>query len=74
MYNSLEILQVYKLLDPKSRLDLIPKHFIEKYTTLQTYVFKKAAIVYCEHRSFHLMAINSGARIRIAPEVIFPFP
>jgi len=31
----------------------------------------KAGLVDCEHRSFHLMAINNGARIRIAPEVIF---
>ena len=35
------------------------------------YLQGKAAIVDCEHRSFHLMAINNGARIRIAPEIIF---
>ncbi len=33
--------------------------------------FVKAAIVDCEHRSFHLMAVNKGARIIIAPEIIF---
>jgi hypothetical protein len=32
----------------------------------------KAGMVDCEHRSFHLMAINqNGARLRIAPEIIF---
>jgi hypothetical protein len=36
----------------------------------------KAGLVDCEHRNFHLMAVNNGARIRIAririaPEIIF---
>jgi glycosyltransferase involved in cell wall biosynthesis len=59
--------------DPKPRLDLIPKHLIEKNVQLCGPMFLKgkAALVDCEHRSFHLMAINNGARIRIAPEVIF---
>jgi len=59
--------------DPKPRLDLIPKHLIEKNIQLcgPMYLKDKAAIVDCEHRSFHLMAVNNGARIRIAPEVIF---
>lgn len=60
--------------DPKPRLDLIPKHLIEKNIQLcgEMYLKGKAAIVDCEHRSFHLMAVNDGARIRIAPEVVFP--
>jgi len=59
--------------DPKPRLDLIPKHLIQKNIKLcgEIYLKKKAALVDCEHRSFHLMAVNNGARIRIAPEVIF---
>jgi hypothetical protein len=59
--------------DPKPRLDLIPKHLIEKNKQLCGPIFLKgkAGLVDCEHRSFHLMAINNGARIRIAPEVIF---
>lgn len=60
--------------DPKPRLDLIPTHLIEKNIQLcgPIYLKNKASIVDCEHRSFHLMAINNGARIRIAPEIIFP--
>ena len=59
--------------DPRPRLDLIPKHLIEKNIELCGPIFLKgkAAIVDCEHRSFHFMAINNGARIRIAPEIIF---
>ena len=59
--------------DPKPRLDLIPKQLIEKNIQLSgpMYLKGKGAIVDCEHRSFHLMAVNNGARIRIAPEVIF---
>lgn len=59
--------------DPKPRLDLIPKHLIQNNIRLcgPMYLKGKSAIVDCEHRSFHLMAVNNGARIRIAPEVIF---
>lgn len=60
--------------DPKPRLDLIPTHLIQKNIQMCGPIFLKgkAGIVDCEHRSFHLMAINDGARIRIAPEIIFP--
>lgn len=60
--------------DPKPRLDLLPKHLRDNLGKLcgELYMKNKATIVDCEHRSFHLMAINGGARIRIAPEVIFP--
>jgi glycosyltransferase involved in cell wall biosynthesis len=59
--------------DPTPRLDLFPKHLIENNIRLcgPMYLKDKGAIVDCEHRSFHLMAVNNGARIRIAPEVIF---
>lgn len=59
--------------DPTPRLDLIPKHLIEKNIKLCGPIFLKgkASIVDCEHRSFHLMAVKNGARIRIAPEIIF---
>jgi len=59
--------------DPKPRFDLIPNHLIEKNKQLCGFLYlkDKGAIVDCEHRSFHLMAVNNGARIRIAPEVIF---
>jgi glycosyltransferase involved in cell wall biosynthesis len=60
--------------DPTPRLDLFPRHLIENNIRLcgPMYLKGKAGIMDCEHRSFHLMAINDGARIRIAPEVIFP--
>lgn len=59
--------------DPRPRLDLLPMHLIQKNIQLCGPIFLKgkAGKVDCEHRSFHLMAINNGARIRIAPEVIF---
>lgn len=59
--------------DPIPRLDLIPSHLIKMNIQICGPMFLKgkAANVDCEHRSFHLMAINNGARIRIAPEVIF---
>jgi len=59
--------------DPKPRLDLLPKHLIDNNIRLcgPMYLKGKASVVDCEHRSFHLMAVNNGARIRIAPEVIF---
>jgi len=65
---------IHYFYDPKPRLDLIPKHLIKKNIELcgPMYLKDKAAIVDCEHRSFHLMAVNDGARIRISPEVIFP--
>ena len=61
--------------DPKPRLDLLPKHLLEANEKLcgTAYLEGKAGLVDCEHRSFHLMAINSdnSVRIRIAPEIIF---
>jgi hypothetical protein len=60
--------------DPTPRPDLLPKHLLD--TTQKVagtmYMKGKSKKVDCEHRSFHLMAINNfNARIRIAPEIIF---
>jgi hypothetical protein len=60
--------------DPTPRLDLLPKHLLQANVKISGPIFLKgkAEKVDCEHRSFHLMAINSSnARIRIAPEIIF---
>jgi glycosyltransferase involved in cell wall biosynthesis len=60
--------------DYKPRLDLLPQHLIdENIRVAGKMLFKgKASFIDCEHRSFHLMAINNNnARIRIAPEILF---
>jgi hypothetical protein len=60
--------------DPKVRLDLLPKHLLAENEKVAGPILTKgrAGLVDCEHRSFHLMAIGkNGARIRIAPEIIF---
>ena len=65
---------IHGFYDPRPRLDLFPKHLIDINIKIAgpIYLKDKAKKVDCEHRSFHLMAIqNYNARIRIAPEVIF---
>jgi hypothetical protein len=60
--------------DSKPRLDLLPDHLIQENIRASGPILLKgkAAIIDCEHRSFHLMAIhNNNARIRIAPEILF---
>ena len=60
--------------DPKPRTDLLPEHLLKANEKIcgPIYLKGKAGLVDCEHRSFHLMAINKcNARIRISPEVIF---
>ena len=61
--------------DFKPRIDLLPQHLLEANEKICGPVFLqgKAGLIDCEHRSFHLMAINNGndTRIRIAPEIIF---
>jgi glycosyltransferase involved in cell wall biosynthesis len=60
--------------DPTLRLDLLPKHLLDANEKISGPIFAKgkANKVDCEHRSFHLMAINkNNARIRISPEIIF---
>jgi glycosyltransferase involved in cell wall biosynthesis len=60
--------------DPLPRFDLLPKHLLQANEKVAgpIYFKGKAEKVDCEHRSFHLMAINDcQARIRIAPEILF---
>jgi len=60
--------------DYRPRLDLLPKHLLVENEKIAgpVYLKGKAGLIDCEHRSFHLMAINKcNARIRIAPEIIF---
>jgi hypothetical protein len=65
--------------DGRVRLDLIPKHFILKHikATNSPIIFKNYGNVNgyyedCEHRSFHLQAINkNNAKIMISPDIIF---
>ncbi len=54
-------------------LSLLPQHLIKQNITLFKGKFDCSKIEDCEHRYFHLMAINKNqARIRISPEIIFP--
>jgi len=60
--------------DPTPRLDLLPKHLLMETEKVAgpIYLKGKSKRVDCEHRSFHLMAIqNYNARIRIATEILF---
>ena len=63
--------------DPKPRLDLLPRHLLKKNEEIAGPIWLKgkASLIDCEHRSFHLMAINkNNARNFIAPEIIFNTP
>jgi hypothetical protein len=54
-------------------LSLIPQHLIKENMAIFNEKFNYNKVEDCEHRSFHLMAINKNqARIRISPEIIFP--
>ena len=65
--------------DGRLRLDLLPMNYVKStLDTTQNKISLKnpgtecSKIEDCEHRSFHIMAINNnGARIRIAPEILF---
>jgi hypothetical protein len=71
--------------DGRIRMDLIPRPFLQehmiaaqspivyKYYGLSGKEYEKidGRKEDCEHRSFHYMAIHSGAKIRISPEIIF---
>lgn len=82
-FNGFSIYRTNKFLntyyDGRIRLDLIPKQNLDahKKITNSPLVFKKYVTVDgkyedCEHRAFHIQATkNSGARIRISPEVLF---
>ena len=44
----------------------------EEVTIIEKSNLKLGLIEDCEHRSFHMQAINqNGARIRISPEIVF---
>jgi len=77
-FNGFAIYQTNKFLncyyDPKPRLDLLPPHLLKKTEEVAGTIWLKgkASLIDCEHRSFHLMAINkNNARNYIAPEIIF---
>jgi hypothetical protein len=54
-------------------LSLIPQHLIKQNIALFNGKFKYDKVEDCEHRNFHLIAINKNqARIRISPEILFP--
>ena len=54
-------------------LSLLPEHLIKQNMALFKEKFNYNKVEDCEHRCFHLMAINKNqARIRISPEIIFP--
>jgi len=65
--------------DGTLRLDLLPEKYITATLNKLQNKFKffppgseRSQVEDCEHRSFHLMAINKNeARIRIAPEILF---
>lgn len=54
-------------------LSLLPKGLIKQNIDLFKGKFDFSKVEDCEHRYFHLLAINKNqARIRISPEIIFP--
>jgi hypothetical protein len=54
-------------------LSLLPKDLIKQNIDLFKGKFDYNKVEDCEHRSFHLMAINKNqARIKISPEIVFP--
>jgi hypothetical protein len=84
-FNGFAIYRTNKFLncsyDGRIRLDLIPQNYLKRNMEVN-----KSPIVYksscgigvnakfedCEHRAFHMQAINTnGARIRISPEILF---
>ena len=83
-FNGFSIYRTNKFLncnyDGRVRLDLIPKNYVYNNIVIngqkiefKTYVGTEQTFYEdCEHRSFHLEAINkNGARIRISPEILF---
>jgi hypothetical protein len=53
-------------------LSLIPKPLIIKNISILGQKYNNDLIEDCEHRNFHLMAINkNNAKIRISPEIVF---
>jgi hypothetical protein len=77
IYRTNKFLNTYY--DGRVRKELFPKKYIEinKKISKSNIIYKKCDNINgrfedCEHRAFHIQAIkNSGARIRISPEVLF---
>jgi hypothetical protein len=76
IYRTNKFLNTYY--DGKIRLDLISKENMKAHmnVTKSNIIYKKYVTVDgryedCEHRAFHIQAINSGAKIRISRDIIF---
>lgn len=82
-FNGFSIYRTNKFLntyyDGKIRLDLLPKHYVEAHMKaanskmiFHDYGHIKGAHEDCEHRAFHIQAINNdNARIMISKDVLF---
>ena len=81
-FNGFAIYRTHKFLncyyDGSARFDLIPKNYLLRNMQMlnSKLIFsnnhEERIIEDCEHRSFHLSAINNNnARIRISPEILF---
>jgi hypothetical protein len=82
-FNGFSIYRTNKFLntryDGRLRIDLIPKHYIEAHSKVaqsglifHDYGHVKGEHEDCEHRAFHVQAINNdNARIMISPDVLF---
>jgi len=82
-FNGFSIYRTNKFLntyyDGKLRLDLIPKHYIEAHSKAANskiiyhdYGHVKGQFEDCEHRAFHIQAINNNnAKIMITNDVLF---
>jgi len=83
-FNGFAIYRTKKFLncsyDGRLRVDLIPKNYLinnliiakQPITIDSTFGSEETIHEDCEHRAFHMQAINkNGARIRISPEILF---
>jgi hypothetical protein len=75
-FNGFAIYRMSKFLncnyDGRIRLDLIPKNYLARNIQINKSTIKTDLVEDCEHRAFHIEAINkNGARIRISPEILF---
>ena len=77
IYRTSKFLNTYY--DGKVRIDLMPKHYVSAHAKaansniiLYDYGHVKGAYEDCEHRAFHVQAINNNnAKIMIAKDVLF---
>jgi len=75
-FNGFAIYRTEKFLnctyDGEFRLDLIPINYLKENVRVCKSNLKLGLIEDCEHRAFHMQAIQqNGARIRISPEIVF---